>query len=152
MIKLTTFINKKKERAQSLVELAISLVVLLMLLMGAIEFSLALFQYVTIRDAAQEGALFASINPADTDGIEYHVLNAADDVLNQTDVHVDVAGLGDPYPVCEGSTGGVPNYITVNVTYDHIIAYPFVGPIIGSTLTLHASATNTILQPSCAPP
>jgi len=140
------------EQAQSLVEMAISLIILLMLLLGAVEFSLALFQYVTIRDAAQEGALYGSIHPAAPDeaAIIQHVIKAADDVLILDAANVSIDRLGD----CEGSTSvaGVPtpNYITVNVTYLHNIAYPLVGPMIGTnTIRLNASATNTILQPSC---
>ena len=50
------------ERGQSLVEFAISLVIILWLLAGAVEFGIALFQYIQLRDAAQEGALYGSIN------------------------------------------------------------------------------------------
>src|ERR1043165_4419227 len=53
----------KSERGQSLVELAVSLVLLLLLLSGAVEFGIAYFQFVQLRDAAQEGALFGSLNP-----------------------------------------------------------------------------------------
>ena len=53
----------KSERGQSLVELSISLLVLLYLLSGAVEFGLAFFQFVQLRDAAQEGALYASMSP-----------------------------------------------------------------------------------------
>ena len=53
-----------KERGQSLVELAVSLVILLYLLSGAAEFGILFFQYVQLRDAAQEGALYGSMNPS----------------------------------------------------------------------------------------
>ena len=53
----------KSERGQSLVELAISIVILIYLLAGAVEFGLAFFQFVQLRDAAQEGALYGSMNP-----------------------------------------------------------------------------------------
>ena len=52
-----------RERGQSLVELAISLTVMLLLLSGAVSFGMALFSYVAIRDAAGEGALYGSIRP-----------------------------------------------------------------------------------------
>src|SRR5512138_1203999 len=60
----------RSAKGQSLVEMAISLVILLWLLSGAAEFAIALFQYVQLRDAAQEGALFGSIKPTDLEGIE----------------------------------------------------------------------------------
>ena len=150
----TPFIRKRTERAQSLVELAISLMIMLMLLLGAIEISLALFQYITIRDAAQEGALYGSINPDDAAGIQFHAIAAANDVivLDNAAITVEV-----PLDNCEGltSVSGVPtpNYITVKIVYLHNIAFPIVGPMIGTnTIPLTASATNTILQPSCAKP
>jgi Flp pilus assembly protein TadG len=61
--KLRALIPAHNERGQSLVELAISLTVMLLLLAGAVTFGMALFSYVAIRDAAQEGALFGSFNP-----------------------------------------------------------------------------------------
>jgi Flp pilus assembly protein TadG len=48
--------KKISERGQSLVEFSISLVIILWLLAGAVEFGIALFQYIQLRDAAQEGA------------------------------------------------------------------------------------------------
>ena len=60
----------KNERGQSLVELAISLTVLLYLLSGAVEFGIVFFKYIQLRDAAQEGALYASLYPLDTAGIQ----------------------------------------------------------------------------------
>ena len=66
------FLLPKSARGQSLVELAISLVVLLMLLSGAVEFGIIFFQFVQLRDAAQEGALYGSTHPyldADNDGV-----------------------------------------------------------------------------------
>lgn len=54
-----------KEQGQSLVELALSLVLLLTLLAGLVDFGRAFFTYVALRDAAQEGAAYASvINPS----------------------------------------------------------------------------------------
>ena len=52
-----------KERGQSLVELSLTLTVILVLLSGAVSFGMAYFSYVSIRDAAQEGALYGSLSP-----------------------------------------------------------------------------------------
>jgi len=54
--------HPRGKRGQSLVELSISLMVILMLLSGAVDFGMALFSYTTLRDAAQEGALYGSIS------------------------------------------------------------------------------------------
>ena len=151
-MKIKAFTNIKVEpRGQSLVELAISLMIILLLLLGAVEFSLALFQYVTIRDASQEGAVYGSINPTDTTGIQYRAVAAASDVLPQLTINdVDVTINGDD---CEGTTSGSPNSITVTITFAHPITFPIVGPMIGSnTINLTARVTNTILQPTCPLP
>src|SRR5512135_3673178 len=62
-------IFKSSERGQSLVELAAGLLVLLILVMGIIDLGRALFYYTTLRDAAQEGAVYGAINPQDCYGI-----------------------------------------------------------------------------------
>ncbi len=138
----------KRERGQSLMEFAISLMVLLLLLTGAVEISIALFQYVTIRDAAQEGATFGSIDPTNETEIEWRTMAAASDMLDLTpdDIAVTINGAA-----CEGRDGaGNPNSITVEVTFPHVITFPFVAEILNSpTINLRATVTNTILQPAC---
>jgi hypothetical protein len=133
----------KGERGQSLVEMAISLIIILLLLVGAVEFSIALYQFVAMRDAAQEGALYGSIHPDETDVIVERVKAAASDVLplNDGDVVVTINGAA-----CEGLTGGVPNSIKVTVNFGHVIFMPLVTPIIGTdTINLSANVTDTIL-------
>ena len=50
-------------KGQSLVEFAIGATILLILLSGVVEFGIAFFQYVQLRDAVQEGALYGSVHP-----------------------------------------------------------------------------------------
>src|SRR5512139_1857657 len=80
--------KQKSERGQSLVELSISLLVLLYLLSGAVEFGLAFFQFVQLRDAAQEGALYGSMNPTDASLIEARVRSASSSPINLADTSV----------------------------------------------------------------
>ncbi len=70
-------IRNKSERGQSLVEMAISITVLVFLLSGAVEFGMMFFQYIQLRDAAQEGALYGSLNPADAAEIKARVRGAS---------------------------------------------------------------------------
>jgi len=136
--------HRRGENGQSLVELALSLTAIMMLLAGAVDFSIAYFSFTAMQDAAQEGALYGSINPADEDGIRTRVRNASSnpvDLANEDLVKVFVTLSGD---ACEG------NEVTVQVVYDYPISMPFIGSIIGSqTITLRASVTDTILQPVC---
>ena len=135
-----------KERGQSLVEFAISLTVIMMLLAGAVEFGIALFQFVQLRDAAQEGALYGSIHPGDDTNIVARVQSASHspiDLQNDPDVTI-VISYPDGAPNCEGKG------IQVDVSYPHRIGMPFIGPIIGSNIIpLTGSVTDTILLPVC---
>ena len=57
---------RRQDRGQELVEYAMLLPLLLLLLVGIIEFSIIVFSYDTIANAAREGARVAII-PANTD-------------------------------------------------------------------------------------
>ena len=135
---------QRGERGQSLVELAMSLTVIMLLLAGAVDFSIAYFSFAAMQDAAQEGALYGSINPTDEDGIINRVRSASTNPVDLSDedlVDVTVTLSGD---ACEG------NEIRINVIYDYPISMPFIGSIIGAQqIPLNASVTDTILQPLC---
>ena len=136
--------TKRTESGQSLVEFAISLIIIMTLLAGAVEFGIALFQFVQLRDAAQEGALYGSMNPDDTAGIRWRVRAASQSPIDLTNTSLVPDGnIVISYPNtthCEG------NGVTVTITFNHVISMPLVGPIIGSnTIPLTASVTDTIL-------
>jgi len=135
----------KSERGQSLVELAISIVILIYLLAGAVEFGLAFFQYVQLRDAAQEGALYGSMNPLDSANINLRVRNASTSPVNLLDtskVTVTPTIIG---AACEG------NGIKVTVSFNHHVFMPFMSQFIGDEIPLVATVTDTILSPICGP-
>jgi Flp pilus assembly protein TadG len=133
-----------QERGQSLVEFAISLTLILLLLAGAVDFGMAFFSFIALRDAAQEGALYGSMSPSDTAGIIARVRNASNrpvDLSDTSTVQVTPQIIGQP---CEG--GG----IQVTVVYSYPISMPFISAILGrNTIPIRASVTDTILQPTC---
>lgn len=128
-----------KEKGQSLVELAISFVILLFLLAGAVEFGLVFFQYVQLRDAAQEGALYGSYCPNESLIIS-RAIGASSQPINLTQEGVDVFV---EYPEVSQLEGGA---IKVNVWYQHKVFMPFMSAIIGDYITLKAEVTDTILS------
>ncbi len=171
----------RRQQGQSLVELAISLTVMLLLLAGAVTFGMALFSYVALRDAAQEGALFGSFNPyldnnptnaqydtgepVNVAAIRTRVRQASDSPVNLSntgiipDSYITVQTTPTGAPPCEGLTNDpatgndVPNGIQVTVEYDYPIIMPYIGGITGSqTIHLRATVTDTILQPACPAP
>ena len=148
----------RSERGQSLVELAITLPILVLLLLGTLDFGMAIFSYSMLRDAAQEGAFYGSFNPSNITEIENRARNIsprAEDAifsspvqLRNTDlIKVSVRALGN---YCQGAENGVANSIQVNVSYKYPLLMPFIGRLIGSnTIPLTGTATNVILQPQC---
>ncbi len=148
----------RNERGQSLVELAITLPILILLLLGTLDFGMGIFSYSMLRDAAQEGAFYGSFNPANVAEIENRARNisprAQDDIfsspvqLRDKDlIKVSVRALGD---FCQGATNGVANSIEVKVSYKYPLLMPFIGRLVGSsTIPLTGTATNVILQPQC---
>ena len=150
--------SKSAERGQSLVELAISFPVILLLLLGTIDFGIALYSYVAIRDAAQEGALYGSFNPGNREQIESRARNIAPndsealffypvDLKDPEIVKVEIKTSGSR---CQGSKNDKINTLTVSVTYNYPMIMPFAEQVIGSKIIpLKATATNVILQPAC---
>jgi Flp pilus assembly protein TadG len=159
-------------KGQSLVELAISIIMLVLLISGAVAFGMAYFSYVALRDAAQEGALFASFNPCvDTNGNGICDTSGTPEPVNLAGIRarirasstspINFASTGvvpDSYInavattglACEGISGGASNAVRVTVEYDYPIFVPLVGAIIGSQeIHLTAVVTDTILEPRC---
>lgn len=146
------------ERGQSLVELAISFPVMLLLLLGTIDFGMALYSFLIVRDAAQEGALYGSFNPGNSVEIESRARNIApidSDALfffpvALTDEEVVRISIERSAGNCQGFSAGAINTITVTASYAYPLLMPFSEEVIGSkTIPLTASATNVILQPAC---
>ena len=153
-----------------------SLVILLTLLAGLVDFGRAFFTYVALRDAAQEGAAYASVsNPyplqdsndvtAYCQGITNRVLITTSD-LNGGDASSPVnlqelaaAGEISIQTLINGTECtsvsaadvclGVP--VSVQVTYDSFeLTTPLLGTILGTqSLTLDAIVSDSILTPAC---
>lgn len=150
--------RNRTEAGQNLVELAIGMIIILIILSGIIDLGRAFISYQSLREAAQEGAIFASIHPLDTAGIEARARGTsqqpvplADTTLVTVNTFVINAANGQRYPagsasslLCQG------NLIEVEVRYDHTITTAFIGGIVGSQqIELVASSTDTILRPEC---
>ena len=138
-----------KRRGQSLVEMALFLMIILFVLGGAVNFGIGYFSYVAIRDAAQEGAIYASIHPpydgAAETAIRYRVKNSA------SPYPVDLQALpasNISIVADEGTEAGRP--ISITVTYNYQLTLPFITLLIGTNscgacIPLHATATGVIL-------
>jgi Flp pilus assembly protein TadG len=139
--------HRNPEKGQSLTEFAISVVILLILLAGTVDAGRAFFTFMALRDAVQEGALWGSYNPAQTELIKDRVRRASnlvqaieDDPNANLTIDVDYIGTA-----CTG------NGIIVQATYQNFpITMPFLGAILGTQeVPISASVTDTILVPPC---
>lgn len=78
--KMTALKGLKDERGQSLVEYALVLPILLLLLLGIMEFGILVFNYNTIANAAREGARYGIVHCRD----ELDVIGITEAVLALT--------------------------------------------------------------------
>ena len=101
-----------------MVELALVLPVFLVLLMGIVDFGLGLRNWITITNAAREGARYAAVScvsaPNDSDVID-HTEDAASHL--EDDVTVTVMN-------CPGASG---ESVTVAVAHDYTLITPLGG-------------------------
>ena len=136
----------RDDRGQTLVEFAIVAVMLLMLLLGVVEFCRMVLVYTTVANAARAGARYAIVhgtdNPASTDDIKTVVKNFLSTApLDTSSLSTDVNYPGDP--VKSGSSGCKNPGCEVAVT----AAYPY-QPMIGyfpwPTITLRSTSEGAI--------
>src|SRR5581483_10670738 len=110
----------RAERGQAAVEFALVLPLLLVLLLGIVQFGIAFSHYVTLTDAARVGArkaITVRIGGTSPDDAKQAVRDAAGD-LDQTDLQVNV---DDSSWTTSGSQ------ITVTATYPYSIDIPLLG-------------------------
>lgn len=106
----------REERGQSLVEVALTLPILIIILVAILDLGRAYLTYIALSDAAAEGAAYAAIHPADT---AQAIARAADSsgglvTLEPDMVSVDTGSL----------SAGSP--ITVTVEYEYQLLTPFI--------------------------
>jgi hypothetical protein len=148
------FLLNKSEKGQSLIELGVSLVFILIILAGVVDITRLGLYLISIRDAAQEGAVYGSIFPSDCSGISNRVYDGSSGWLSpgRVDVQISVNGVS-----CESASATTdacaPHEIRINVVQPSFpITMPFLGAVLGrQTLSLNTNASESILRPICSP-
>lgn len=135
--------DTSSERGQSFAELALTLVVLLILVAGIVDLGRAFFTYIALRDAAQEAAVYGSINPTDSSGINDRGMAVLTNRMDTSTVSIA--------PTFSGTCANGSNTIQVVVQFSNFnITMPFLGTLVGSQkFNITASVTDTILSPMC---
>jgi Flp pilus assembly protein TadG len=126
------------EEGQALVELAIVLPVLLLILVGIMEFSLLLYNQQVITNASREGARFGIVartprrTAAQIDSV----------VASYCDSHLVTFGSGLPTSstAATGTAFGDDLTVTVTYPYDFLVLPSFIGDLAGG-MNLQAWST-----------
>jgi hypothetical protein len=137
--------NAFHAKGQSMVEFAFGLVILMILISGIVDLGRAFFTYMSLHDAAQEGAMYGSLNPDDTTGIINRVRETSQQPVNLMDASIIDVLPNTPDGICEG------NVIEVTVIYkDFPITMPFMGSFIGKqSFDMSAKVKDMIVRSTC---
>ena len=125
----------KDERGQAQIEFAMSIVTVLVVIFMTIELCSAVYTYVVLSDAVNEGLRYAIVNSADSGGagtrakVTTYAANSLHDMSGMT---VDVQ-----YP--DGQT--VPGRVEITAMYPYL---PYLG-FLGNPPTMHAYAEGSFV-------
>src|SRR3990170_1002190 len=129
--------RKNGEKGQALVEFTLLVPIFLILIFAIVDFGMGFYSWITITNAAREGARLGAVQATQQD-IEDRVWDSADNLPNAaTNMTVTVQGF-------QGQPG---DSVVVQVDYDYDLITPLAGLVqfatgnaFGSTLTLSSTA------------
>ncbi len=146
--------GRKSERGQGFMELAISLVFLLILFSAMVDLAWAFYTLISLRDAVQEAAAYGSMCPDRLDKIELRLKQSASAPVDMSQIQAGDFSISycDPYPggPCRDTNPKRGDYLRVSVRYMHEIITPFVGAFINrQTYPLEVIVSDTIMRDKC---
>jgi Flp pilus assembly protein TadG len=121
--------NMWEGKGQSLAEFAILLPILLILALGAVDYGRVYFAYISVTNAARNGAQYGSTGldaAADVDGIRDAALEETTELLNASPTNPTVSVQG-PFPASPSCQDGDANpcvKVTVQYTFDTLFDWP----------------------------
>ena len=124
----------RNEKGQSLIEFAILLPLLLLLLMGILEFGLMLNAYLSINNSAREGARLGIVDGSNLE-ISELITNLSTN-LSTEDLVVNIIPL-------EGSRQS-GDALTVEVIYNYQVIIPIISNILNDVVVLKAKTSMRI--------
>lgn len=125
---------RRNNYGQSLVETAIVLPLVILLLMGMIDFGLLLNHYIVISNASREAARKASLGGTDAE-ILTQVQNLTT-ILDDTKLNVHIS----PSESCRNQ--GVE--VAVSIEYQNRLITPVIGSLLGSDIPLKSRVTMRV--------
>ncbi|MHB1119194.1 MAG: TadE/TadG family type IV pilus assembly protein [Bellilinea sp.] len=147
--------TKSTEKGQSMVELALVLSLVLILLAGVVDLGRMMFEYLSMRDAAQEGGVYGATHPnycAETSLRVWDNLPTSFSTGNGDAVNITVDGepcvtawnidKNQPTPVhgCNGKE------LVVILDHNFEMGMPFFA---GTIVPMHVEIKDRIVRPAC---
>lgn len=140
--------KKRTERGQSFMELAISLVFLLIVLSVMVDLGWAFYTLISLRDIAQEATSYGSMCAKDKNGIEERFRESATSPLDAGDISNFTLQYCTPATMaCRNNNPLKGDFISISATYQHHIVTPFIGVFLGNVqeYPLSVTASNSIM-------
>jgi hypothetical protein len=127
-------IKAKDESGQSIVEFALILPLLLLLIMGIIEFSFIFSNYLTLSNASREATRSIALGVSDATAKEriYDLTKS----LNDSKLDIEI----DP----EGVLRNQGDMVSITIIYDYEFITPMMESLIGKEFTLQVSSTMRV--------
>ena len=136
--------HRRRLRGQGLVEFALLLPVLLLIIIGTIEFGRILFIYTNINNAAREGTRYGMVHPKDQNGIINHVTDRLE-LVSPNDIFMNITydrGPGTaPIPVDQAFS---TDRVIVTLQYTIQPLTPLMRPFMSTGMMLRAENRRTI--------
>lgn len=121
-------------KGQALVEMAFVLPILLMIVMGIVEFGRIFNAYLIVTNASREGARYASVNSTDLEVI--NAIETLTSTLNQSQMSISI------YPDYGSRTSGNP--VEVSIDYNIDIIAPIIGVILPDPFIVSSNTTMRV--------
>lgn len=143
-MKQRRYAPRKGESGQGLVELAISLVVMLILLAGIVEISRGILTKAAMQDAAEEGVIYASISPTNCTEIQNRILDnlAKVDGVTAGSIQITYAGT----KTCASGTVAKGDLINITISNSYNVSTPFIGNLIGNLVYVNVEAKGIVIK------
>ena len=131
---MVTIKNLKNQKGQALVEFTIVLPILMLLIMGIFQFGMMLNAYITIGNAAREGARAGIIGSTDAE-----IRN----LIISTSPSLEPENLTVSITPSETNriSGGT---LTVNVTYNYKLTVPIISSLFNNVIVLKGQTTMRV--------
>jgi Flp pilus assembly protein TadG len=128
----------RDERGSSILEMALSLLMVVTVIFGTIELSSLMYTYTVLADAANEGLRYLVVNSGDQTGAITKAKTYASYSMHDTSaINVTVACAGT------GGSCSPPNLATVTVSYSYV---PYLGTFMSSPPTFNVVAKGETIN------